>query len=311
MSSRRTDPDPGDSNPWVRRSADAEPEEAEVEHEPPISPWNHPVDPPPSGLQDTLPDGTQPDGHWGTGMGPPSLRRPEPEQKRRMRLPRLLLPIGGAAVLVAVIGAVAMAALGGEDQPTTGQTPTTGPTPAPSTPGQSPAPSTPGPSGSPSTGPTGTSYTPPANAIPVAHGVSVVPAPGWTVFTPEKQGRQLVVKAPDGHRAFFWVRQKERVSAGDYAVAIFEGETVSATGTRASATKHMPCPRDVLVECVSISYSTVLPPDKGSIRMRGEVQAFRRRDGVVTAMDFQARPDYFEKALADARVMLKSVIDSQ
>ena len=61
-------------------------------------------------------------------------------------------------------------------------------------------------------------------------------------------------------------------------IAIFEGETEEATGTQVSATKQMPCPRDVLVECVSISYSTVLAEaDSGGIRMRGEVTASAAR----------------------------------
>jgi len=328
MNGRRSDSGPGEPNPWVRRTPGSEPEEIEEEPELPPSPWNHPVDPPPhlvtgqgadpnatgtwfASVQPPGPDepaaepfATPPPGpQWGPDGGPaeaPSLRRePPPEPERRTGgLPKMVLPIVGALALVAVIGVVGLKVLGGDEAPQTQQTP--GPSSA-GTPAVTAT--TPRPSAERST------YTPPPNAIPVAYGVSVVPKKGWKLYKPEKQGKQLVnMDAEGGLRAFFWVRQRKNVGAEDYVIRIFEGETLGATGTKASQTQRLKCPRDVLVECVSITYSTVLP---SGVSMRGVVQGFRRQDGVVTAMDFQARPDYYDDAYADARVMLKSVIASQ
>jgi hypothetical protein len=328
VSARRTPSDPGDGNPWVRRTPGAEPEE-EVQADPPVSPWNYPVEPLPqhgsdaAGQQgqgwgetgDQEPDtaeeaerrsaqwGTlRPDGtaapDWGASVGSPSLRRPEHEPKRRPRgLPKVVLPILAALVVVAVVGVVLLKALGG-DEPSTSTSPSGTPSAATSTPG----PSTPA---SPST------YVPPANAIPVAYGVSVVPAPGWTVFTPETEGKELVPTGPNSRSTWFWVRQRQKLGAEEYAIRIFEGETKGGSQVRASATQKLGCRRDVLVECVSIRYSMLLPKERSGLAMRCEVQAFRRKDGVVTAMDFCSRPAFYAEAYADARLMLKSVIDSQ
>jgi hypothetical protein len=326
MNGRRSDSGPGEPNPWVRRTPGSEPEEVEQEPELPPSPWNHPVDPPahlvtgqgadptatgtwfapgqppgPGVEPPAAPFASPPPGpQWAQDGGPaeaPSLRRePPPPERRTGGLPKMVLPIVGALVLVAVIGVVALKVLGGDEAPQTQQTP------GPSSQKPSVATATTRPSAQ-------STYTPPPNAIPVAYGVSVVPKKGWKVYKPEKQGKQLVnMDSEGGLRAFFWVRQRKNVGAEDYVIRIFEGETLGATGTKASQTQRLKCPRDVLVECVSITYSTVLP---SGVSMRGVVQGFRRQDGVVTAMDFQARPDYYDDAYADARVMLKSVIASQ
>jgi hypothetical protein len=303
MNGRRSDLGPGEPNPWVRGTAGAEPEEVEPEPELPPSPWNHPVDPPPHVVDDqgpAVPFNTGgPVPPWGPDTEVPSLRRePEEPEPRSGGLVKILVPVVAGLAVVALIGVLALKVLGADDEPGTQPTPSASATASsPKTVKQSPKPSR-------------STYSPPPNAIKVAYGVSVVPAKGWRIWTPEKSGKELVSTDPEGNgfRAFFWVRQKKDVGAEDYVIRIFEGETQDATGTKASQTQHLKCPREVLVECVSITYSTVLP---SGVSMRGVVQGFRRVDGVVTAMDFQSRPDYYDDAYADARVMLKSVIASQ
>jgi hypothetical protein len=232
----------------------------------------------------------------------------------------VLIPVLAALVVVAVVGVVLLNVLGGDDPSGNPSTPPSGtPSAGPSTPAPSSSPSSSAsgsPSGSPgstrpSTPGSSSTYVPPANAIPVAYGVSVVPAPGWTVFTAETEGKELVPTGPNSRSTWFWVRQREKIGAEEYAIRIFEGETKGGSQIRAGATQKPACRRDVLVECVSISYSMLLPKERSGLSMRCEVQAFRRTDGVVTAMDFCSRPAFYGKAYADATLMLKSVIDSQ
>jgi hypothetical protein len=284
-------------NPWVRQTASEEaPTELQGQELPP-SPWTQEVPPPPWAQQPadgagegppapgpTGPGTGEPTG-WGQQISPPSLRRPAPEPQRR--IPPVLLPIAGAVALVVVVGIVLAIVLSGGDEPAVQPTPT--PTPGPTTP---PA----------------TSYSPPPNAIQVGGGVSVVPAQGWTLYAAEKQGKQLVVPAPGGdYRAWFWVRQKRNLSAKDYVIRIAEGEITRGRLPRMSTTRNVPCPRDVLVECSAITYSYEV--GEGG-RLEGYVEAYRRKDGMVTAIDFITRPDFSRKAYADAQVMKKSVIDS-
>jgi hypothetical protein len=156
-----------------------------------------------------------------------------------------------------------------------------------------------------STGPNPT-YTPPANAIPVAFGVSVVPVGGWNVLARETEGKQLVNYGPNADpRAFFWVRQKLNVTAKNYVLGIVEGETTNEIAQLGN-TQNVPCPRDVLEECVAITYTST---SKG-VKVQGFVEAYRRKDGVTTAMDFRTRVDFAAQSLADAQLMKKSVIDS-
>lgn len=304
MSGRRTPPGPGENgNPWVRRlPGELEDDETQAEAEPVVSPWNYPVDPPPDQ------EGGSDRSTGPAGPERPSLRREQPEPKRRRgggALRRIVLPIVAAIAVVAVIGVVLVNVLG-DDGPSADPSPSG----TPSATGSSGAPSTPV-----STGPTtpgsSSTYVPPSNAIPVAYGVSVVPAPGWTVFTPETEGKELVPGGSNNRSTWFWVRQRQKLGAEDYAVRIFEGETKGGTQIKAGRTTSFACPRDVLTECVSIGYTMVLPKPRSGLSMKCEVRTFRRNDGVVTAMDFCARPDFYDKAYADAKTMLKSVIDSQ
>ena len=306
MSGRRTPPGPGESNPWVRRlPGDLPDDQTEVETEPVVSPWNYPVDPPPG-------KESGPDPSAGGPSGPPerpSLRREQPEPKRRGGgvLRKVVLPVVAAVVVVAVIGLVLMNVLG-DDGPSADPSPSGTPTGSSGSP--SAGQSTPASTG-PSTPGSSSTYVPPANAIPVAFGVSVVPAAGWTLFTPETEGKELVPTGANSRSTWFWVRQSQRFTAEEYAIRIFEGETTGGSQIKAGQTLKFDCPRDVLTDCVTIGYTMLLPKDRSGLSMRCEVQTFRRNDGVVTAMDFCARPDFYDKAYADAKIMLKSVIDSQ
>jgi uncharacterized lipoprotein YajG len=211
------------------------------------------------------------------------LRRPVPEPKRR-KLPPLLIPIAAGIAVVALL-AVALVLLTGGDN--TADPPQTTPTVA-------------------VTAPTPSTYSPPPNAIAVGFGVSVVPVDGWSVLAKETQGKQLISYAPNRDpRAFFWVRQKENLTANTYLLRIVEGETAGEVAQLGNVRK-VDCPRDVLVECVAISYTSTA---KGG-PVKGFVEAYRRKDGVVTAIDFRSRTDFTQKAEADAETMKKSVIDS-
>jgi hypothetical protein len=224
---------------------------------------------------------TQTSSSWGDKVGPPSLRRPEPV-KKKPPVPPLLLPLAGGIAVVLLVAVALVVLTGGDDK-------AKNPTPAPTV-----------------TTPPASTYTPPANAIAVDHGVSIVPVAGWSVFAKEKQGKQLATYAPDGKaRAFLWVRQKLNVSAQTYLLAIVEGETEKDIA-QLGAVRNLPCPRDVLVECVAISYTS----DTKEGKVKGSVEAYRRKDGVVTALDFRSRADYAAKAESEAAPMKQSVIDS-
>ena len=201
----------------------------------------------------------------------------------------MVLPIVAAVALLVVVGVVLMIALGGGGEPETTSTPSP-------TPSSVPPPPTP-------------TYSAPPNAIQVGSGVSVVPAQGWTLLAAQKEGKQLLANGPKGSglRAYFWVRQKEHPSAADYAVRIVEGEVQQGRYPKMSATKKVACPRPNLVECVAITY-TMTGANKNQVL--GSVEVFRRDDGVATAIDRQTRPDFAQKADADAEAMKKSVIDS-
>ncbi len=159
---------------------------------------------------------------------------------------------------------------------------------------------------SPSVTPSSTAYTPPANALPVAQGVYVVPVDGWVPLEKETQGKQLVNYAPNNEpRAFFWVRQKQNVTANAFALGIVEGETDKEIAQLGNV-RNLDCPKDVLVECVAISYTST----SSGVNVQGWVEAYRRQDGLVTALDFRTRTDYAQKAEADAVPMKQSVLDS-
>ena len=210
------------------------------------------------------------------------MRRPEPV-KKSPKLPPLLIPVVAGIAVVALVAVGLIVLTGGDD--------TADPKPTPS---------------SPVTTPPASTYTPPANALPVAFGVSVVPVTGWKVLVRETQGKQLVTYAPNGEpRAFFWIRQKENVTANNYMLAIVEGETqgeIAALGKP----RNLACPGSVLEECIAISYTST---SKG-VKVQGWVEAYRRKDGVTTAIDFRTRVDYAAKAEADAATMKTSVVDS-
>ncbi|MFI6680327.1 hypothetical protein [Kribbella sp. NPDC050470] len=282
----------GGGNPWVNQPGpDTDEAAAAKEPELPPSPWDLEVPPPPSPWTDTPGPGpgpaTETSSAWGEKVGPPSLRRPPPE-KKGTRIPPLLLPIG-AGLIVVVLVAVALVLLSGGGDDTAEQPPT--PAPTVSTPV--------------------TSYAPPANALQVGFGVSVVPVEGWSLLAKETQGKELVTYAPNGEpRAFFWVRQKQNVTAQAYLLAIVEGETENEIAQLGN-TRNLPCPKDVLEECVAMSYTSTAKDKTGAdVKVQGYVEVYRRKDNVATALDFRTRVDFAQKAEADAETMKKSVLDS-
>jgi hypothetical protein len=151
------------------------------------------------------------------------------------------------------------------------------------------------------------SYTPPSNALPVQFGVSIVPAPGWNVVAKETNGKQVAIYGPDGApKAFLWVRQKQNVTANAFVVGIVEGETKDKIA-KLDNVRNLQCPKDVLVECVALSY-TITPTPGASIK--GDVEVYRRKDGVVTALDYQAGADFAATADPAVAAMKQSVLDS-
>jgi hypothetical protein len=198
-------------NPWVNEPAQ-EDQGGEQEEPLPQSPWDLEVQPPPSpwGGQGTSGPGaggsngppgpggpgpaTQTSSSWGDKVGPPSLRRPPPEKKRFQlpNIPPLMIPIGAGVLVVAIVAVVLVALSGGDKK---AENP---PSPPASTPTAAKS-----------------SYQPPPNAIPVGFGVSLVPAPGWTLYTKEKAGKQVATYPPNdtvNARAFLWVRHFSVVS---------------------------------------------------------------------------------------------------
>ena len=283
----------GGGNPWVNKPDDEADDATWVEPERPVSPWDLEVPPPPSPWGDPNAAGpgpgpaTETSSAWGDKVGPPSLRRPPPE-KKGPRFPPLLIPIG-AGLIVVVLVAVALILLSGGGKDTADPTPS--PTPTATTPT--------------------TSYQPPANALAVGFGVSVVPVDGWSLLAKETQGKELVTYAPNGEpRSFFWVRQKQNVTAQAYVLGIVEGETENEIAQLGNV-RNLPCPKDVLEECVAISYTSTAKDKSGAdVKVQGYVEAYRRKDKVVTALDFRTRVDFAQKAEADAATMKKSVLDS-
>ncbi|GAB3820917.1 hypothetical protein [Kribbella italica] len=223
---------------------------------------------------------TETSSSWGDKVGSPSLRRPEPV-KKKPPVPPLLLPIAGGLAVVLLVAVALVVLTGGDDKAKT-------PTPTVTTPPAS-------------------TYTPPANAIAVDHGVSIVPANGWSLLATETQGKQLVTYAPNREPlAFLWVRQKLNVSANTYLLGIVEGETENEN-TQLGDVRNLPCPKDVLVECVAITYTSTTAK---SGKVQGSVEVYRRKDGVVTALDFRSSATYAAKAESEAAPMKQSVIDS-
>jgi hypothetical protein len=306
-------------NPWVRKT-DAEEDEESTTPEPelppspwslevparPPSPWDTPdagttpadhADPPP-GTAGSAPStwgtaaaGTPPaagtgvqgatetDAPWGDRVGPPSLRRPEPV-KKGFKLPPVAIPIAAGLIVVVLVAVALVLLTGGDKKADPGPVPTV--TPAPS-------------------------YTPPSNALPVQFGVSIVPAPGWNVVAKETNGKQVAIYGPDGApRAFLWVRQKQNVTANAFVVGIVEGETKDKIAQLGNV-RNLQCPKDVLVECVALSY-TITPTPGASIK--GDVEVYRRKDGVVTALDYQAGADFAATADPAVAAMKQSVLDS-
>jgi hypothetical protein len=273
----------GSENPWVKPQPEDEPDEPGSENQLPPSPWSQEVPPPPSPWTTPGVPSSDTSAAWGDRVSAPSLRRPAPEPKRR-KPPPLLIPIAAGVAVVALLAVALVLLTGGDD---TADPPPT----SPSVPVTTPTPST---------------YSPPPNAIAVDFGVSVVPADGWSVLAKETQGKQLISYAPNGDpRAFFWVRQKENLTANTYLLRIVEGETEGEVAQLGNVRK-LACPRDVLVECVGLSYTSTTKAGP----VKGFVEAYRRKDGVVTAIDFRSRTDFAQKAEPDAETMKKSVIDS-
>jgi hypothetical protein len=298
----------GSENPWIKPQPEDEPEESGSENQLPPSPWSQEVPRPPSpwttpgepagpgtpaGGGPGVPSGpgasfgggpaSDTSAAWGDHVSAPSLRRPAPEPKRR-KLPPLLIPIAASVAVVALVAVALVLMTGGDNAADPPQT-------TPTMPVTTPTPST---------------YSPPPNAIAVGFGVSVVPVDGWSVLAKETQGKQLISYAPNGDpRAFFWVRQKTNLTANTYLLRIVEGETAGEVAQLGNVRK-LACPRDVLVECVAINYTSTAKAGP----VKGFVEAYRRKDGVVTAIDFRSRTDFTQKAEPDAETMKKSVIDS-
>ncbi len=100
------------------------------------------------------------------------------------------------------------------------------------------------------------------------------------------------------------------MTAQAYVLGIVEGETENEIAQLGNV-RNLPCPKDVLEECVAISYTSTAKDKTGAdVRVQGYVEAYRRKDKVVTALDFRTRVDFAPKAEADAATMKKSVLDS-
>ena len=232
----------------------------------------------------------------GTPEPPPSRRLPGRSRPARSasptqgpRIPTYLIPAGAGLIVVVAVAVGLYLLSGGDDKADPA------PPPSPTTTASTPT----------------STYTPPPNAVLVGSGVAVVPAAGWSLLEKETQGKEFVSYAASGDaRAFFWVRQKQNVTAKAYVLGIVEGETQNEIAQLGNV-RNLTCPKDVLEECVAISYTSTTKDKSGQqVKVQGYVEAYRRKDQVVTALDFRTRIDFAPQAEADAATMKQSVLDS-
>jgi hypothetical protein len=217
------------------------------------------------------------------------LRRPPPE-KKGPRFPPLLIPIG-AGLIVVVLVAVALVLLSGGDDKAVGH------------------------HCEPDTGAdreyAGDVVPAAANAIAVGFGVSVVPVRAGVCWRRRRRGKELVTYAPNGDPRAFLLgpAEGERDRAGVRA-----RHRRGRDGERDRPAGQRPEPAVPEGRLGGVRRDQLHLHRQGQDRrgraVQGYVEAYRRKDKVVTALDFRTRVDFAQKAEADAGTMKKSVLDS-
>jgi hypothetical protein len=233
---------------------------------------------------------------------PPGYRPP----KKGPNLPRILAIAGGAlAVALIILGAVLLLTRGSETEGQASGDPTPAPTDLPS--GDV--------SDSPSPTPTST-YTPKPGQVEVGRGVYVTPAKGWKRDnTYKNNGANYVLPRPGGSiQGWFWARQTELYDAKGFAEHLADIESNNLQNVHIAQGRYIPCRRPVLVKCYAINFSAVIPAsqtrDKKPIIFRGLIQAFQRKDGLVTASDSALRNEVFARYYPEIQGMIVSMWDS-
>lgn len=236
---------------------------------------------------------------------------------KKSNLPRILAIAGGAAaVLLIILGAVLLLTHKGDDE--AGGTPGGSETPQASDPtGQPSGDPTGDPSGDPSASPTPTStYSPKPGQVEVGKGVYVTPAKGWARDnTFKNNGANYVLpRAGGGIDGWFWARQTTLYDAKGFAEHLADIESNNLQNVHIAQGKEIQCRRPVLVKCYAINFSAVVPAaqtkNKKAIVFRGLIQAFERKDGLVTASDSALRNEVFAKQYPQIQNMIISMWDS-
>ena len=252
--------------------------------------------------------------HGPGGMGPfgmpPGYRPP----RRRSNTPRILAIAGGAvAVALIILGVVLLLTRGSDDEASGPTDPTAAPTDQPTgAPTDVPSDE---PSGEPSPTPTST-YMPKPGQVEVGRGVYVTPAKGWKRDnTFKNNGANYVLPRPGGSiEGWFWARQTELYDAKGFAEHLADIESNNLQNVHIAQGRFIPCRRPVLVKCYAINFSAVIPAsqtrNKKPIIFRGLIQAFERKDGLVTASDSALRNEVFAKHYPTIQTMIISMWDS-
>jgi hypothetical protein len=244
------------------------------------------------------------------GMGPFGLPPGYRPPRRRSNTPRILAIAGGAvAVALIILGVMLLLTRGSEDEASGPTDPTAAPTDQPTG-----AP-TDGPSDEPSPTPTST-YTPKPGQVEVGRGVYVTPAKGWRRDnTFKNNGANYVLPRSGGSiEGWFWARQTELYDAKGFAEHLADIESNNLQNVHIAQGRFIPCRRPVLVKCYAINFSAVIPAsqtrNKKPIIFRGLIQAFERKDGLVTASDSALRNEVFAKHYPTIQTMIVSMWDS-
>jgi len=263
-------------------------------------PYGPPIGPPPA---------VQPapwNGPGGPPVGPLGMPPGFRPQRKGSNLPRILAIAGGAvAVALIILGAVLMLThdsgdkvAGGTDQ--TPSAASTGSTDGPATPSPTPA----------------RTYTPKPGQVEVGRGVYVTPAKGWRRDnTYKNNGANYVLPRPGGSiNGWFWARQTELYDAKGFAEHLADIESNNLQNVHMAQGRFIPCRRPVLVKCYAINFSAVVPAAqtraKKPIVFRGVIQAFERKDGLVTASDAALRNEVFSTRYPEIQNMIISMWDS-
>ncbi|HEY3006278.1 MAG TPA: hypothetical protein VGJ44_28285 [Kribbellaceae bacterium] len=286
---------PGPAGPYGQRPAVGPP--------PAAQPWGPPAQH--GGAPFQSPYG----GPAGQGpLGMPLGYRPP----RKSNTPRLVAIAGGALALLLILGGAVLLVTRGDDTDVAAGPGPQGTRPTDPRPTDLP---TDQPTASVSPSPTRT-YVPKPGQVEVGHGVYLTPAKGWVRDTTYKNnGANYTLPRPGGSvQGWMWARQTELYDAKGFAEHLADVESNNLQHVTMAHGRYIPCRRPVLVKCYAINFSAVVPASQTKthkpIVFRGLIQAFQRKDGLVTASDAALRNEVFKRYYPQIQQMIISMWDS-